>query len=328
MTAKYLKPVLGAVVSGLMAAVPSSCVTRLMSSGYDERPLVIQTLSLFNQRSISSGKKLAWEGDWIFRRDRLDLIDRYFRGHRSDVVLFQQVLRKAFSEIEWDQSILSAGSFGEFAWRSETVAEYSDTAETELLAVAVAPSLSLKQRQAGESPSLWNVGSDGFIQAVSMVLDGQPVAVFNVQMPKKIERDPIWFKFIEERVKDWIKIQGICQQRVIVGGFIPADVEAKGYSELLENLSLKDSSAGFCDVVTKCQTATPENEIFRIAVEGGVAQQVDRILVPVGAIVYSAGKSVDEPGSGSEYIKSFGLNRLWPSIRSGWQTSVRLPQCP
>lgn len=320
-------PTVAKFVCAVAIAGFSGCITRFLSTGYDERPLVIQTVSLFNQKTGSARRNSSWDGDWIFRRDRLDLIDRYFRGHRSDIVLFQQSMRKAMSEIEWDQAILSAGSFGEFAWRSEQVAEYGNSAETEWLSVAAAPSLSLKQRQPGESPSVWNVGPDGFLQAAAMMASGQSLAVFNVQMPSKIERDPIWFDFIEERVKDWIKIQGICPQRVIIGGFIPVDLEAKGFAELLDNLSLKDSSVGFCDVAVKCQTANPENEIFRYSSEGAVAQQVDRILVPAGAIVYSAGKSLDEAAPGNEYIRNFGLTWLWPSIRAGWQTSIRLPQC-
>ena len=304
-----------------------ACVSRLLTGGYDDRTLAVHTYSLFNQKSPAVGLNSSWNGDWIFRRDRLELIDQYFQAHRADVVLFQQAMQKAHGEIEWDQAILAAGSFAEFNWRSEPVAEYEDTSETESMVVAASSVVGMKQRQAGESPSLWHVGPDGFLQASAMELGGQMAAVFNLQMPQKIERDPIWFSFIGERVRDWLKIQGICPKRVIIGGYIPADVEARSFAEFMENLGLKESSEGLCDVAMKCQTANPVNEIFRLSSDGALASQADRILVPKSAIVYSAGRAHDTSVQAPPYEKAMGFTQLWPSIRSGWEASIRLASC-
>ncbi len=311
-------------VLGLSA---SACVTRFLSTGYDQRTVVVHTFNLFNQKKLAPGASIAWSGDWIFRRDRLELIDEYFRAHRGDLVLFQQLMRKAQGEVEWDQTILAAGSFSEFDWRSEEVATWVDSSESESLAVAATTALRLRARQPGEAPSSWNVGSDGFLQAVSVEVSGEAVAVFNVQMPSAIERDPIWFTFIEERVKDWVRVQGICPRRLIVGGFIPADVEVATFKRFLSNLGLKDSSDGFCDSVARCQTADPGNEIYRLAGEGDVPAQVDRILVSEGAVVYSAARTHDGSKLAPPYEVAMGLTRLWPSTRSGWETSVRLASC-
>ena len=320
--------------------VTAACVSRLFTTGYDDRTLVVHTFNLFNQKisapastatpsssSSPSPSPTTWNGDWIFRRDRLELIDQYFRAHRADVVLFQQSMQRAHSEVEWDQSILTAGAFAEFDWRSEPVAEYMDTSETESMVVAASSIVGMKQRQAGESPSLWHVGPDGFLQAAALELGGQSAAVFNIQMPSKIERDPIWFSFIEERVREWIKIQGICPKRMIIAGFIPADVEARRFGEFMEALSLKDSSTGFCDVAIKCQTANPANDIYRLASDGAAASQADRILVPKSAIVYSAVRTHDAPIKAQPYETAMGFAQLWPSIRNGWEASIRFASC-
>ncbi len=316
----------GLVLSAL-SLLNGGCVSRLLTSGYDDRTLVIHTFNLFNQKPLAPALTSSWNGDWIFRRDRLELVDQFLRAHRADVVLFQQSMQKAHSEVEWDQSILAAGAFAEFDWRSEPVAEYDDTSETESMAVATTSVVGMKQRQSGESPSLWHVGPDGYLQATALEMGGQPAAVFNIQMPSKIERDPIWFSFIEERVREWINIQGICLKRIIVAGFIPADVEARSFAGFLEDLSLKDSSVGFCDVAMKCQTANPTNEIFRFSSDGAVASQADRILVPKTAIVYSAGRTHEAGIPAPAYAKAMGFTQLWPSIRSGWEASIRLATC-
>jgi hypothetical protein len=311
----------------LLAALLTACVTGLLATGYDDRTLIVHTFNLFNQKVPAGGLKVSWNGDWIFRRDRLEIVDRYFRIHRADIVLFQQSMQKALSEVEWDQSILSAGAFSEFDWRSEPVMEHADTSETESMVVAAASSMRMKQRQSGEAPSFWLVGPDGFLQATALESSGQPVAVFNLQMPSRIERDPIWFTFITERVREWSKALGICENRVIIGGYIPADVEARSFAEFLDELSLKDSANGMCDVALKCQTASPANEIFRLATADGVASQADRILVPRSAIVYSSIRTHDQPIDAPAYEKSMGFGQLWPSIRSGWEASIRLASC-
>ena len=313
--------------TALLAAALTACVTGLLTTGYDDRTLIVHTFNLFNQKSPASGLKTSWNGDWIFRRDRLELVDRYFRIHRADIVLFQQSMQKAFSEVEWDRSILSASAFSEFDWRAEQVAEHADTSETESMVVAAASALRLKQRQSGESPTLWMVGPDGFLQAAAVESSGQQVAIFNLQMPSRIERDPIWFSFISERVREWTKALGICSKRVIIAGYIPADVEARSFGDFLDDLSLKDSSNGLCDVAMKCQTANPANEIFRLATQGTVGSQADRILVPKSAIVYSSTRTHDQPAEAPPYEKAMGFGQLWPSIRSGWESAIRLASC-
>ncbi len=317
---------LALVVAGSFLAI-SACVTRLLSTGYDNRTIVVHTFNLFNQKKLAPGATIAWSGDWIFRRDRLELIDEYFRAHRGDLVLFQQLMRKAQGEVEWDQTILAAGSFSEFDWRTEEVATWADSSESESLAIAATSALRLRPRQPGEAPSSWNVGSDGFLQAASVEVGGEPVAVFNLQMPSGIERDPIWFAFVEERVREWIRGQGICPRRVIAGGFIPADVEVATFNRFMSSLGLKDSSDGFCDSVVKCQTADPANEIYRLAGDGDVASQADRILVSKSAVVYSSARTHDGSKPAPSYEAGMGLVRLWPSIRAGWETSVRLESC-
>lgn len=316
-----------ALCAGAITLIASACVTRLLSSGYDDRTIVVHTFNLFNQKKLAPGANVNWSGDWIFRRDRLELIDQYFRAHRGDLVLFQQMMRKAQGEVEWDLNILSAGSFSEFDWRTEEVASFADSSESESMTVAAAAALRLKSRQPGEAPSVWNVGPDGYLQAAAVEVAGEPVAVFNVQMPTRVDRDPIWFSFVEERIREWTRGQGICPRRIILGGFIPSEVEVATFNRFLANLGLKDSSAGFCDSSSRCQTADPINEMFRLAGEGDVASQADRILVSKGAVVYSSARTHDEPVKAPQYEAAMGFAQLWPSTRAGWETAVRLESC-
>src|SRR5690606_23224324 len=91
----------------LLAFSASSCVTGWFGggSGFDSRPLSIQTLALYNQRTSSRLSKRAWKGDWIFRRDRLELIDGELRNVRPDILAMLEVMERKSNPSESDKGI-------------------------------------------------------------------------------------------------------------------------------------------------------------------------------------------------------------------------------
>ena len=99
--------------------------------GADGQPL--------NQRVPSRLAKKAWKGDWIFRRDRLELVDQGLRNSKPDLLLLQEALARVGSAAESDLAILSAGAIADYDWRQLKVEEYPDTQEVESMAVAAAP---------------------------------------------------------------------------------------------------------------------------------------------------------------------------------------------
>ncbi|RZA10050.1 MAG: hypothetical protein EOP10_35410 [Proteobacteria bacterium] len=104
---------------------------------FDERSFSVLNLNLFNQRTPSSMSAKSWKGDWLFRRERLDLVDEQLRISRPDIVAFQEALTRQDSPSESDMNILSAGALEGYEWDASLVQTYRDTQEMQYHAVAV-----------------------------------------------------------------------------------------------------------------------------------------------------------------------------------------------
>ncbi len=312
----------------LLALALQGCVTGLFdfSAGYDQRPLTLQTLSLFTQRVPSRLARRSWKGDWVFRRDRLELIDEELRSAKPDLLMLQGVMAKVGSTAEGDRRILSAGALLDYDWREGVVEEYADTQEMQSLAIAVGlgskfVSVDTRERE------LWLMGTGGFLLAATVDYEDQPVTVFNVQMPPQPDPDQLWYSFVQERIVERLKRLRHCPKRVIVGGFLPGDESIRRFDDFTKKLQLKDLATGFCQIASNCFTATPTNDLYEATVGNESPSRVDRIFTHQSALVYSSGRNFDDPDAGSRYVREFGMSRLWPVQRFGWTAQVRLARC-
>jgi len=297
------------------------------STAFDSRPLTLQTISLFNQRTPSRLAKRSWKGDWIFRRDRLELIDQELKNTKPDVLLLQEMVEKIGSSSESDWRILAAGSLSDYEWRQQQVDEYADTQETEALAVAAL----LPAKFSGDSPlrpETWVMGKDGYLMATSIDYEDQPVTVFDVQMPAAgSDNSYLWYSFVQERILDKLKKQKRCAKRLVVGGYLPGDENARRFAEFVGSLQLKDVSSGFCQIASRCYTATPTNDMFMATVGDESPTRTDRIFVHQSAFIYTSARNFEESDASNHYARDFGLTRLWPTQRFGWVAQVRLARC-
>ena len=307
----------------------ASCVDSVVTprSDYDSRPLTVQSVSLFNQKIQSKYSRSSWNGDWEFRRDRLDLIDIVLRNTKPDISVMQEVMARRGSTAESDKGILLAGALADYGWSEKTVIDHSDTHEIQSMAVATALSVKVLPDSDPNARDSWQIGTDGFLTATTLEFDGEPVAVFNVQMPARIGQKYLWYTFVEDQVVARIKRLGICRSRVIVAGFMPSDQDSRRFSDFLKRLQLKDSSAGFCQIASKCHTATSVNELFMATIGDETPGQMDRVLVHQSAVIYSSQRNFDNSDPNNRYAKGFGISRLWPTQRFGWTTQIRLAKC-
>jgi hypothetical protein len=315
------------------------------SAGYDARPLTLQTLSLFNQRTPTRLSKKSWKGDWMFRRDRLELVDSELRDVRPDVLMLQEVLARSGFGAESDRKILMAGSLADYEWRERVVEVYDDTNEQEAMAFALGVPLKFEDATPGKVESApeneaaakpapsdggrdsWEMGTGGHLMASTFDYEGQPVDVFNVQMPPQTDSSYLWYAFLQERVMERLKARKHCPKRVVIAGWMPGDEGARRFADFVRTLQIKDAAAGYCQVASNCFTATPTNDIFMATVGDESPQRTDRIFVHESAIIYSSGRNFEDDDASSRYAREFGLARLWPAQRFGWGTQVRLARC-
>ena len=306
----------------------TGCVTKILAggSGFDERALTVQTVSFFNQRTPSRLGKRNWKGDWIFRRDRLELIDQELKNVKPDILVMQEVLARDGSDAESDAKILKAGSLADYDWRTAKVEAFEDTQETQSMAIAWGGGLKYVGTASGERDS-WAMGSGGYLMAATLDYDEQPVLVFNVQMPPHNGDDQLWYSFVQERIRERIQTTNLCMKRVIVNGYLPGDEGARRYGEFLRTMQLRDSAQGFCQIAGQCYTATPTNDIFVATVGDENPTRTDKVFVHQSALVYSSRRDFEESDPSNRYARDFGLSRLWPTQRFGWLASVRLAHC-
>lgn len=316
-----------AAIAFLVVLSPLACVGLFdFGSGYDKRALTIETVSLFNQRQPSRLSKKSWVGDWILRRSRLELIDTEIKNLKPDVLMLQEIMAKRGSTAESDQAILAAGSLANYDWRLDLVEDYLDTLEQEYLGFALAFPQKFSQLD-GDKRQIWNMGAGGYLSVATFEYEGQPIDIFNVRLPEKSEGYQIWYSFLEERIIERLRFFRHCPKRVIVSGLMPGSEENPRYLSLLQSARLKDTAVGFCQIPSRCYTATPTNELF-MATEGEKSPvRTDRILVSESAYVYNSGRVFDDPDPSPRYGKDLGISQLWPTQRFGWMAQVRLARC-
>ena len=272
----------------------------LLSSGrflrYDERSISVLSLNLFDQRTAPLDVEQSWKGDWLFRRERLELVDRALLEVRPDLLAFQQMISRKGSPSESDQSILSFGALDGYQWHLDMVNFYEDTQEEQYFGLAIGLPLQIGEKAPSSNGKL---GVDGYYSINRVMLQEQGVWLVNVQMPKKAKKVDVWYDVLERKLSAFLNKHQICRQRVIVAGYLPGRSSWPFYQEFLAGLELKDTSSGFCEVAQDCHTANPRNELFFVSSDGKSGSQSERILAHNQTIVYSSKPAINESSSGT-----------------------------
>lgn len=315
-------------LAALVFVTATGCITSMFfgSTGFDQKIVTIQTLGLFDQRKTSRLSRRSWRGDWIFRRDRLELIDEGLRNLKPDILLFQELTEKVGNTAESDQNILGAGALMDYAWEKHEVSRYPDTQEIESLATAIGLPNKFVPRDSVER-DVWVLGTGGYLMASTINVEDEPVIVFNVKMPVQSDTGYIWYSFIKERIWEKLSSRKHCFKRVVVGGLLPGDEGAQRYAEFVRSLQLRDVSAGFCQISSRCYTATPTNDIYMASVGDESPSRIDKIFLHQSALIYTSSRNFAENDPNNRYAREFGLSRLFSSQRFGWVTQARFARC-
>lgn len=294
---------------------------------YDDRSFSILNLNLFHQRIPSTMSNRNWRGDWLFRRERLELVDEQLRVSRPDIVVLQEVLAKRGSPSESDINILSYGALEGYEWDADSLTFYRDTQEVQYQAVAVGLPVKLAGTETALNKSFWPIGMDGFMSYSLLELDQRPVLIVNLTMPGSGQKVDYWYKYVRNEIRDLLAQLKLCRQRLIVSGFVPGSLVWAGYADFLNEFELKDTSSGFCEAASDCLTSSTQNELFMATSQGQSPSHSERILVHRDAIVSSSSVVLNKMRDQSVYASLYGLQRLWPSRVFGWLAEVRLAQC-
>lgn len=296
------------------------------SRGYDERSFTIINFNIFNQRQPSALSKKNWKGDWLFRRERLELVDEQLRVTRPDVVVLQEATTRLDSPSESDMNILSAGALEGYEWDATLIADHRDTQESQFNAVAVGLPVKLVRQEEIIKKS-WPISVEGSMSYSLLELDGSPILLVNLQMPETIQKADAWYQSVTQEIKMLQEQVKVCSQRLIVAGHIPGSGIWPGYSQFIADLGLRDTASGFCEAASDCLTTSPQNDLFAAIGGGASGSHSERILVHQEVIVFSSGISMQKIRPISVNGPQYGIHRLWASPRFAWESELRLPKC-
>ncbi len=296
------------------------------SERYDERSFSILNLNLFNQRSPSTLGNRNWKGDWLFRRERLELIDEQLRISRPDIVVFQELLTRRGSPSESDINILSYGALEGYEWDAEMVSFYKDTQEMQYQAAAVGLPVKLASSDKLEK-KFWPIGIDGFMNYTLLELDQQPILLINLSMPMGAQRVDHWYKFVRAEIKGLLEQLNICKQRLVIAGYMPGGAVWTGFTDFADEFELKDTASGFCEAASDCLTSSAQNDLFMATSQGQSPSHSERIMVHRDTLVSFSNVVMNKMKDKTVYGTSYGLQRLWASRVYGWLSELRLQHC-
>jgi hypothetical protein len=312
------------VAAVLMFILALSCTTLTPWNylRYDNQFWTVQTLSLFNQR-VPPLNRTPWKGDWLLRRERLELVDTELYRARPDVVIFQEMLMKQHNKYDSDREILSSGTLEGYSWDTQVAEEYEDTAETE--SQGIAASFALKTKDNNLHGSFWKVKNQTYLSSHILISNKNPILIFNLNVKEDDSDYSAVYNEVLPLMQAEIQRTGICNNRVLLAGRLPG-TSSEGFVALKRTLSLKDTSVGFCELEYQCFTATPLNGIFKSAISSSEQRQLDWIFVHEETIISDSKVAFTDYKKSSRY-STYGLSGIWPSMRFGWQTTVRLAKC-
>ncbi|MBF0440316.1 MAG: hypothetical protein HQK54_00265 [Oligoflexales bacterium] len=296
---------------------------------YDNTSLSIQTINLFNQNGSSTITGRSWKSDWLFRRERLEIIDDSFRQTKPDIIVFQEMLSKKGNPSESDFNILSKSSLKGYTWDVIPVDELSDSRELEYHGVATSFPVSVVT-QPETNQFFWQIGQNGYMSLTILNFENhQNILIFNLNMPSLSNQNDFQiYNNIEEYIRKFLSDNTTyCAKRIVIAGYIPSSPISVNYKRFLDNLELKDSSLGFCQTASDCYTGTNLNDLYLAAYGETLPEQLDRILVHRSALISSSNVFFNIPKESTQYLKTYGITKLWPSKRFGWRTTLRFSRC-
>jgi hypothetical protein len=300
-----------------------------MFRDYDRESFTVQTINLFDQdlEIESSEGKVNLKGDWLFRRDRLELLDRQLAEKKANLLFFQSIMQRLGNWTDFDLEILKAGVLGGYGFLSSKVAEDEQTFETRLVGWGFDPSFIAESSQ---EITLVKKAHSGFASTV-LNFYGKHILLVNVfteSVSSKVDSYTDLAGFIESE----LGLKKVCLDRLIVAGALD-EFDSQGVSVQLlrDRFDLVDIGQSRCSdqkmQSSDCHSIASDNLLAQ-SKKDIVFLRNERIFLPstskstdLGRVVVQ--KSVNQ----SRYIHNFFPEDLYPIQQSGWMASVRLIQC-
>lgn len=304
---------------------------RFMVFGNDTRTVVVQTLNAFDQSSDASTDKLpAIRDNWIFRRERLAMLDETLRSNKADIFFLQQARQRRESPVDSDDVILMAGVLSGFDTSRFNYPTRQAEEDSTYLLTAVSPPLKLiggKFLSPEDQGKLLTL--DGVVVSMSVVeIENLPVVIMNVDVDASLfPKTKDVYSVIGKSLDAIFETGKVCANRVAIGGTLPGDKDDEGFKDFLSKYDLVDAAPDICLESDACPTLSPENELYAQVASKAAKLRVDKVLVHKNNDVMNSGISFNKVYPAPDYIKTLGINKLTVSTHFGWAVEVKFSRC-
>lgn len=291
--------------------------------------LSVQYVPMFKQQNVNlDGQAYNWAGDWIFRRERLELLDKQIIAVKPDVVLFQDLVFRDYSPSESEFYILSASSLSDYSWHISKTNFLRLTEETISTAVAAALPLKVDLLKSYGTKNFKNLNDNGGYLVASILKspDGR-IGVVSLDLRGNSNSGEVSYDGVVEALAELVNSTGICKERFIIAGVIPEDRIYNRDLDLISRLEMRDVAYGFCDEISSCYTDTKDNRLFQITNSSSINGRSRRILVHQKAEVIASGRNLMEKLKWKKINDVYNLKSTPFSDRYGWLTTLNLPTC-
>lgn len=273
--------------------------------------------------------QISWEGDWLLRRKRLHFIDKQITKAIPNILLLQEMMSKNGNPYDNDAAILERSSL---AYYDDFVTEHrlhENTEEMEMMGTYVRLDSASTEEILLLKKQTWNLGKEGSMVFQKLSLEGSPLYLFNINMPKGKLDTGEWVKVLHDNITDALESENSCRNQIILAGFFGELASKLQFAKLMDKFDLIDTGVPFCSAVgKKCYTESPTNPILNSSSLPNQFRRSERIyvhkstLVSEGRLVYT--KSFDSLPS---FKLKYKLFTLPSSLYYGWETKVKFSSC-
>jgi hypothetical protein len=295
-------------------------------SAYEERRIVIQLATLFEQNNVKSPREISWAGDWIFRRQRLNVLDDQLGAIKPDIVLLQGLTYREFSPSESEVKILSAGALANYNWHVSKVDENITTEEVIATGAAFALPLKVDTMRTYSEQQSWDIGAvNGYVILSRFLTPSGGGALVSIKLPP--ENLKFWYERLELALEEIIQKSEICPERFIFAGELPEDKIDNADESIFERLGFKDAATGYCGDLTECYTEDGTNPINKSLSDGVVPTRNLRMYVHGQTKIYASLRNLTNTVKIDARNDKYKIGEMSASHRYGWLSTILLPKC-
>lgn len=292
--------------------------------GVAREQVTIQVAPLFLQEN-QKDPSINWQGDWIFRRKRLDLLDQQLATSKPDVIVFQDLIYRAYSPSESEQNLLSAGSLANYSWHVAKTGYLESSEETIASGVAAALPSRIDFAKTMSSKEVWEIEGGAKVVYTQVKTENGSIALLSVNAFGASGK--LSYASLQEVFSEISMLSAVCPERIVLTGDLPQDRVYGLDEEFMRSNALKDAAVGFCDEVDLCYTESRQNPVARLL--GGLvnSDRNIRVLLHSDVKVISSGRNLDKKSTVDTEVKFYGLDAYTVSDKYGWLVVASFPIC-